>query len=101
MSEAMAYELVPHNIEVCVIQPGGYPTKVWVNRNVLAKELKDRLSAEEAAAYPALVQRMGEEDGSGRSADPMDVPRAIAGIAAMPVGDIDRAVRGDDGRPQG
>jgi NAD(P)-dependent dehydrogenase (short-subunit alcohol dehydrogenase family) len=25
MSEAMAYELVPHNIEVCVIQPGGLP----------------------------------------------------------------------------
>ena len=86
MSEAMAYELVPHNIEVCVIQPGGYPTKVWVNRNVLAKELKDRLTAEEAAAYPALVSRMGEEDGSGRSADPMDVPRAIAEIAAMPAG---------------
>lgn len=86
MSEAMAYELVPHNIEVCVIQPGGYPTKVWVNRNALAKELKDRLTAEEAAAYPALVQRMGLEDGSGRSADPMDVPRAIAEIAAMPAG---------------
>jgi NAD(P)-dependent dehydrogenase (short-subunit alcohol dehydrogenase family) len=86
MSEAMAYELVPHNIEVCVIQPGGYPTKVWVNRNVLAKQLKNRLSPEQAAAYPALVSRMGEEDGSGRSADPMDVPRAIAGIAAMPAG---------------
>lgn len=86
MSEQMAYELVPHNIEVCVIQPGGYPTKVWVNRNVLAKQLKDRLSPEQAAAYPALVSRMGVEDGSGRSADPMDVPRAIAEIAAMPVG---------------
>ena len=86
MSEAMAYELVPHNIEVCVIQPGGYPTKVWVNRNVLAKQLKDRLSPEQAAAYPALVSRMGAEDGSGRSADPMDVPRAIAEIAAMPAG---------------
>jgi NAD(P)-dependent dehydrogenase (short-subunit alcohol dehydrogenase family) len=86
MSEAMAYELVPHNIEVCVIEPGGYPTKVWVNRNQLAKELKDRLTAEEAAAYPALVSRMGVEDGSGRSADPMDIPRAIAEIAAMPAG---------------
>lgn len=86
MSEAMAYELVPHNIEVCVIQPGGYPTKVWVNRNQLAKELKERLSAEEAAAYPALVSRMGEEDGGGRTADIYDIPRAIAEIAAMPAG---------------
>jgi NAD(P)-dependent dehydrogenase (short-subunit alcohol dehydrogenase family) len=86
MSEAMAYELVPHNIEVCVIQPGGYPTKVWVNRNALAKELKDRLTADEAAAYPALVSRMGEEDGGGRNADVYDIPRAIAEIAAMPAG---------------
>lgn len=86
MSEAMAYELVPHNIEVCVIQPGGYPTKVWVNRNVLAKELKGRITEDQAAAYPALVSRMGLEDGSGRSADPMDVPRAIGEIIAMPAG---------------
>lgn len=101
MSEAMAYELVPHNIEVCVIQPGGYPTKVWVNRNVLAKQLKERLSPEEAAAYPALVSRMGAEDGSGRSADPMDVPRAIAEIAAMPAGTrpLRRAVH-PGGKPQ-
>lgn len=101
MSEAMAYELVPHGVEVCVIQPGGYPTKVWVNRNVLAKQLKDRLSPDEAAAYPALVARMGVEDGSGRSADPMDVPRAIAEIAAMPAGSrpLRRAVH-PGGKPQ-
>jgi NAD(P)-dependent dehydrogenase (short-subunit alcohol dehydrogenase family) len=101
MSEAMAYELVPHNIEVCIIQPGGYPTKVWVNRNVLAKQLKNRLSPEEVAAYPALVSRMGMEDGSGRSADPIDVPRAIAEIAAMPAGTrpMRRAVH-PGGKPQ-
>ncbi|QIG53010.1 SDR family oxidoreductase [Altererythrobacter sp. BO-6] len=86
MSEAMAYELAPHGVEVCVIQPGGYPTKVWVNRNQLASELKDRLSEEQAAAYPELVDRMGKEDGTRRTADPMDVPRAIAEIIAMPPG---------------
>lgn len=86
MSEAMAYELAPHGVEVCVIQPGGYPTKVWVNRNQLASELKDRLSEEQAAAYPELVDRMGKEDGTRRTADPMDVPRAIAEIIAMPAG---------------
>lgn len=86
MSEAMAYELVPHGVEVCVIQPGGYPTKVWVNRNQLASELKDRLTPEQADAYPALVDRMGKEDGTRRTADPMDVPHAIAEIIAMPAG---------------
>ncbi len=86
MSEAMAYELVPHNIEICVIQPGGYPTKVWINRNQLAKELRGRINADQAAAYPAFVERMGTDAGGGRNADPMDVPRAIAEIAAMPAG---------------
>ncbi|MEE4200650.1 SDR family oxidoreductase [Erythrobacter sp.] len=86
MSEAMAYELVPHGIEVCVIEPGGYPTKVWVNRNQLASELKQRMSEERAAAYPELVARMGNADGSGRTADPMDVPNAIGEIIAMPPG---------------
>lgn len=86
MSEAMAYELVPHGVEVCVIEPGGYPTKVWVNRNRLANELKERLNFDERAAYPQLVARMGQEDGTRRSADPMDVPNAIAEIIAMPPG---------------
>lgn len=86
MSEAMAYELAPHGVEVCVIEPGGYPTKVWVNRNILARELKERLAPEQAAAYPELVARMGTEDGGGRNADVNDVPRVIAEIAAMPAG---------------
>ena len=86
MSEAMAYELVPHGIEVCVIEPGGYPTKVWVNRNKLASELKERLNFDERAAYPQLVARMGREDGTRRTADPMDVPNAIAEIIAKPAG---------------
>jgi NAD(P)-dependent dehydrogenase (short-subunit alcohol dehydrogenase family) len=87
MSEAMAYELVPHNVQVCVIQPGGYPTKVWVNRNTLASELKARLNAEQAAAYPALVAQMGKEDGGGRNADhaprnPPPAPRRASGPQA-------------------
>ena len=86
MSEAMAYELVPHGVEVCVIEPGGYPTKVWVNRNKLASELKERLNFDERAAYPQLVARMGREDGTRRTADPMDVPNAIAEIISMPPG---------------
>lgn len=83
MSEQLAYELVPHNIDVTIIEPGGYPTEVWVNRNRYSAELKERLSGVHAAGYPQQVARMGTEDGSGRSADPMDVPRAIAGAIAM------------------
>lgn len=86
MSEQLAYELVPHGIDVTIIQPGGYPTDVWVNRNAYSSALKARAEAAHAAGYPEQVARMGVEDGSGRSADPMDVPREIARIIALPAG---------------
>lgn len=86
LSEQLAYELVPHGIEVCVIEPGGYPTKVWVNRNAYNTALKERVDDTHLSGYPELVARMGSEDGSGRSADPMDVPNAMAEIIAMAPG---------------
>jgi NAD(P)-dependent dehydrogenase (short-subunit alcohol dehydrogenase family) len=86
MSEQLAYELVPHGVDVTVIQPGGYPTKVWVNRNTYTGALRARTDAALVAAYPQLTQGMGTEDGTGRSTDPMDVPKAIAEIIAMPAG---------------
>lgn len=86
LSEQLAYELAPHGVEVCIIQPGGYPTKVWSNRNRYNLELKGRIDAERAKGYADLVARMGTETGGGRNADVLDVPRAIAEIAAMPAG---------------
>ncbi len=86
MSEQLAYELVPHKIDVSIIEPGGYPTKVWVNRNAYSGALKDRAEAVHTDGYPQQVARMGAEDGSGRSADPADVARAIGGLIAQPPG---------------
>jgi NAD(P)-dependent dehydrogenase (short-subunit alcohol dehydrogenase family) len=86
LSEQLAYELAPHGVEVCVIEPGGYPTKVWTNRNRYNLELKARLDPERAASYPEFYAAMGQETGAGRSADPLDIPAAIAAIAAMPAG---------------
>lgn len=86
MSEQLAYELVPHGIEVTIIQPGGYPTNVWVNRNAYTGALRERSDPALLAAYEPFTKGMGTEDGSGRSADPLDVPRAIAEIMAMPAG---------------
>lgn len=86
MSEQMAYELAPHGVEVSIIQPGGYPTDVWRNRNRYTSELLARADDERKAAYAMFTSRMGTEDGSGRSADIFDVPRAIAEIMAMPPG---------------
>jgi NAD(P)-dependent dehydrogenase (short-subunit alcohol dehydrogenase family) len=86
MSEQLAYELVPHGIDVSIIEPGGYPTKVWVNRNAYSEALKQRSLAKHSAGYPEQVERMGKEDGSGRTNDPMDVARAIAGLIAQAPG---------------
>jgi NAD(P)-dependent dehydrogenase (short-subunit alcohol dehydrogenase family) len=83
MSEQLAYELVPHQIDVTIIEPGGYPTKVWENRNIYSAALKERSMAVHSEGYPQQVARMGQEDGSGRSADPADVARAIAGLMAQ------------------
>ncbi|MEL7040803.1 MAG: SDR family oxidoreductase [Pseudomonadota bacterium] len=85
MSEQMAYELVPHGVDVTIIQPGGYPTRIWANNNANSTPLKDRTSEDLLGAYPELTAGMGERTGGG-STDPMDVPRAIAEIIAMPKG---------------
>lgn len=86
MSEQLAYELVPHKIDVTIIEPGGYPTRVWVNRNAYSAALKARAEEVHTAGYPQQVARMGAEDGSGRGADPMDVAHAISGLIAAPPG---------------
>ncbi|MEE4153975.1 MAG: SDR family oxidoreductase [Erythrobacter sp.] len=86
MGEQMAYELVPHGIDVSIIEPGGYPTQVWVNRNRYSAALKARAEEVHTAGYPQAVARMGEEDGTTRTADPMDVPRVMAQFIAMPPG---------------
>lgn len=86
MSEQLAYELVPHKIDVSIIEPGGYPTRVWINRNAYSAALRQRAEAVHTDGYPQQVARMGTEDGSGRSNDPMDVAKAIAALIAQPPG---------------
>lgn len=89
MSEQLAYELVPHGIEVTIIEPGGYPTEIWKNRNRYNNALKARAGEDHLSGYPALVARMGQETGEageGRNTEIDDVPRAIAQIIAMPPG---------------
>ncbi|MBO6526725.1 SDR family oxidoreductase [Erythrobacter sp.] len=86
MSEQMAYELVPHGIDVTIIEPGGYPTKIWENANRLTMALLDRADEKHLAGYPAMIEQLRQRGGGGGSTDPMDVPNAIAAIIGMPPG---------------
>ena len=86
MSEQMAYELVPHGIEVSIVQPGGYPTDIWENASALSGQLLSRLSDNEKSAYPQFVARMGGGGGNNQPTDPMDIPRETAAMMAMKPG---------------
>lgn len=100
MSEAMAYELVPHGIDVTIIQPGGYPTQIWDNASALTGALLERTPAELLAAYPELIAGMGAGGGGGTT-DPMDIPDAIAQLIASPDGTRPlRLAIHPDARPQ-
>ena len=85
LSEGLAYELVPHGVDVTVIEPGGYPTMIWSNANKNSLALLERADGTHTDGYPALVSRLGQRTGGG-STDPMDVPRAMAEVIAMPAG---------------
>lgn len=86
MSEQLAYEVASHGIEVTIIQPGGYPTKIWANQVAPTSALKSRLSDDILEAYPQLTAGMGTQGNGGGDADPMDIPHAIAKTIAMPAG---------------
>lgn len=85
MSEQMAYELVPHGIDVNIIQPGGYPTNIWRNSNENSLALLERAEEKHTDGYQALIAQLGNRTGGG-STDPMDVPNAMAEIISMPAG---------------
>lgn len=86
MSEQLAYEVASHNIDVTIIQPGGYPTKIWANQVAPTAALKARLPEHILTGYPQLTAGMGTLGSGGGDADPMDIPRAIAKTIAMPAG---------------
>lgn len=86
MFEALAYELAPFGVEVTIVQPGGYPTKIWETGRRLGEAVEARADAERKAAYAGHNELARRFITGARETDPMDVPRAIAEILALPPG---------------
>lgn len=97
MSEQLAYEVAPHGIEVCIIQPGGFPTAIGANRARLTSALAARTPDRHGGGYPEYMERIrsapvpvqGQAAAAAMGAarpDPEDVPRAIASVIAMAPG---------------
>ncbi|MEO0698690.1 MAG: short-chain dehydrogenase/reductase, partial [Pseudomonadota bacterium] len=76
---------VPHGVDVTIIQPGGYPTKIWENANANAMELLARAEDKHTSGYTQLIESLMLRGGGGTT-DPMDVPNAMAQVIAMPAG---------------
>lgn len=86
MFEAMAYELAPLGVDVTIVQPGGYPTKIWANGERYFAEMMESADAERKAAFAGHIEMAQGFFNGGGSTDPMDVPRAIAEIITLPPG---------------
>ncbi len=86
MFETLAYELAPFGIDITIIQPGGYPTKIWDNGARYFEDLLARVDDERKEAYGGHLQMAQGFFNGGGATDPMDVPHAIAEIIAMPAG---------------
>jgi NAD(P)-dependent dehydrogenase (short-subunit alcohol dehydrogenase family) len=86
MFEAMAYELAPFGVEATIIQPGGYPTKIWTNGARYFEELLESADEERKAAYSGHIELANGLLSGAYQTDAMDVPRAIAAIIALPPG---------------
>lgn len=86
MFEAMAYELAPSGVEVTIVQPGGYPTRIWENGQRYTDDMLARLDAERTDAYEDHIAVARGFFSGNQTTDPMDVPRAIADLMAMEAG---------------
>ena len=84
--EAMAYELSPMGVDVTILQPGGYPTRIWDSGSRTVEAMFARNEPERIQAYAQHVAMTRASMRSPRGSDPMDILRAIAELIALPAG---------------
>lgn len=84
--EAMAYELAPFGVEVTIVEPGGYPTRIWETGAKALEAMVERNEPERVAAYDQHLAMSRASMTAPRNTDPADVARAVAELIAMPAG---------------
>lgn len=86
MSDTLAYETALMGVDVTCIQPGGYPTDFWENREELTKALKDRSDEAHLDGYGAMSANMGSGKIPNLPGDPGAVVASIAHAMALSAG---------------
>jgi NAD(P)-dependent dehydrogenase (short-subunit alcohol dehydrogenase family) len=84
--EAMAYELAPFGVEITIIEPGGYPTRIWETGAKAVEAMIARNEPERVKAYAQHIAMTRASMTGPRNTDPSDVARAVGELMAIPVG---------------
>lgn len=83
MSETLALEVATQGVNVTIVQPGGYPTDFWENREELTLALKQRSDQAHLDGYGAMAENMGSGRIPNLPGDPQKVVKAISEAMAL------------------
>jgi NAD(P)-dependent dehydrogenase (short-subunit alcohol dehydrogenase family) len=61
ISDSLRRELVPHGVDVIVIEPGGVKTPIWGKGNEIADEIQEGLPPEAEQLYGPMVEAVRKE----------------------------------------
>jgi NAD(P)-dependent dehydrogenase (short-subunit alcohol dehydrogenase family) len=87
LSEAMRYQLAPMGVDVCLVEPGPHPSRFAANAQRRLEAMVGGLAGDRRVAdWSDMINRARTLDDEERTADPMDVVRALLNLAAMPQG---------------
>ena len=79
ISDSLRRELVPHGVDVIVIEPGGVKTPIWRKGNETADEIQSGVPPEAEQLYGPMVEALRRE--STRIAEKSGIePRAVAEV---------------------
>jgi NAD(P)-dependent dehydrogenase (short-subunit alcohol dehydrogenase family) len=61
ISDSLRRELLPHGVDVIVIEPGGVKTPIWGKGNEIAEEIQEGLPPEAEQLYGPMVEALRRE----------------------------------------